>query len=92
MQEKINILNATKLLKSGYVLCSYHENIRFLFICENNEVKIHTSSYKVSMKINDFIDQFQTFSFYLIEDSSQDKEKVDEKKDIDYYMNIQAKQ
>lgn len=92
MQEKINILNATKLLKAGYVLCSYHNSTRFIFIYENNEVKIHTSSYKVSLNISDFIEQFKSFSFYLIEENSSDKEKVDEKKDIDYYMNIQAKQ
>lgn len=90
MNNSLNIYQAEKLLLDGYVLLSIVNDKRYIFIYENKQINIHTSSFKISLKLKDFINNFSSFKFSLIEDN--DQENVSLLKDLDYYKNIQKKQ
>ena len=87
--DKLNINEALKLLKNQYVLVSYKDNQRYVFLIQENKVLIKTANFSLVSSISDFIDNFKNFNFGLIE--NQDEE-INLEKDLDYYKNIQKRQ
>lgn len=86
---KLNITEALKLLKNQYVLVSYKDNQRYVFLMQENKVLIKTVNFSLTTSTGDFIDNFSDFNFALIE--TQDEE-INLEKDLDYYKNIQKRQ
>ena len=86
---KLNITEALKLLKNRYVLVSYKDNQRYVFLMQENKVLIKTVNFSLTTSTSDFIDNFSDFNFALIE--TQDEE-INLEKDLDYYKNIQKRQ
>ena len=86
---KLNINEALKLLKNQYVLVSYKDNQRYVFLIQENKVLIKTGNFSLVSSINDFVDNFKNFNFGLIENQG---EEINLEKDLDYYKNIQKRQ
>ena len=80
---------ATKLLKEGYVLLSYKDELRYIFIFEERRIVVKSVKFSFKLTINDFKDNFKDFKFSLIKDEN---EEINLNKDLDYYKNIQKKQ
>ena len=87
--EYLTIDQATKLLKEGYVLLSYKDELRYIFIFEEHRTVIKSVKFSFKLTINDFKDNFKNFKFSLIKDEN---EEINLNKDLDYYKNIQKKQ
>ena len=87
--EYLTIDQATKLLKEGYVLLSYKDELRYIFIFEERRIVVKSVKFSFKLTINDFKDKFEDFKFSLIKDEN---EEINLNKDLDYYKNIQKKQ
>lgn len=87
--EYLTIDQATKLLKEGYVLLSYKDELRYIFIFEERRIVVKSVKFSFKLTINDFKDNFKDFKFSLIKDEN---EEINLNKDLDYYKNIQKKQ
>ncbi len=87
--EYLTIDQATKLLKEGYVLLSYKDELRYIFIFEKHLIVVKSVKFSFKLTINDFKDNFKDFKFSLIKDEN---EEINLNKDLDYYKNIQKKQ
>lgn len=85
----LNINEAIALLKSDYVLVSFKDNLRYVFLYENHKVSVKTKNFNISLPLTDFMENFKDFKFTLIEKSDQE---INLEKDLDYYKNIQKKQ
>ena len=85
----LTIEQAIKLLKEGYVLLSYKDDLRYIFIFEERRIVIKSVKFSFKLTINDFKDNFKDFKFSLIKDEN---EEINLNKDLDYYKNIQKKQ
>ena len=85
----LTIDQATKLLKEGYVLLSYKDDLRYIFIFEKHHIVVKSVKFSFKLTINDFKDNFKNFKFSLIKDEN---EEINLNKDLDYYKNIQKKQ
>lgn len=85
----LNINEAIALLKSEYVLVSFKDNLRYVFLYENHKVSVKTKNFNISLPLTDFAESFKDFKFTLIEKSNQE---INLEKDLDYYKNIQKKQ
>ena len=85
----LNINEAIALLKSEYVLVSFKDNLRYVFLYENHKVSVKTKNFNISLSLTDFTENFKDFKFTLIEKSDQE---INFEKDLDYYKNIQKKQ
>lgn len=85
----LNINEAIALLKSEYVLVSFKDNLRYVFLYENHKVSVKSKNFNISLPLADFIENFKDFKFTLIEKSDQE---INLEKDLDYYKNIQKKQ
>ena len=85
----LTIDQATKLLKEGYVLLSYKDELRYIFIFEERRIVVKSVKFSFKLTINDFKDNFKDFKFSLIKDEN---EEINLNKDLDYYKNIQKKQ
>lgn len=85
----LTIDQATKLLKEGYVLLSYKDDLRYIFIFEEHRIVVKSFKFSFKLTINDFKDNFKDFKFSLIKDEN---EEINLNKDLDYYKNIQKKQ
>ena len=85
----LTIDQATKLLKEGYILLSYKDELRYIFIFEEHHIVVKSVKFSFKLTINDFKDNFKDFKFSLIKDEN---EEINLNKDLDYYKNIQKKQ
>ena len=85
----LTIEQAIKLLKEGYVLLSYKDHLRYIFIFEEPRIVVKSVKFSFKLTINDFKDNFKDFKFSLIKDEN---EEINLNKDLDYYKNIQKKQ
>lgn len=85
----LTIEQATKLLKEGYVLLSYKDDLRYIFIFKEHRIVVKSVKFSFKLTINDFKDNFKDFKFSLIKDEN---EEINLNKDLDYYKNIQKKQ
>lgn len=85
----LNINEAIALLKADYVLVSFKDNLRYIFLYENHKVSVKSKNFNISLPLTDFIENFKGFKFTLIEKTDQ---KINLEKDLDYYKNIQKKQ
>ena len=85
----LTIDQATKLLKEGYVLLSYKDDLRYIFIFEEHRIVVKSVKFSFKLTINDFKANFKDFKFSLIKDEN---EEINLNKDLDYYKNIQKKQ
>ena len=87
----LDINEAKRLLKNGYVLSSNEDSKRHIFIYENNVINIYSSSYKISLSLTNFIENYKDFKFTLI-DVKENENALDLLKDEQYYSKIQKKQ
>ena len=85
----LNINEAIALLKSEYVLVSFKDNLRYVFLYENHKVSVKSKNFNISLPLTDFMENFKDFKFTLIEKTDQE---INLEKDLDYYKNIQKKQ
>ena len=85
----LNINEAIALLKSEYVLVSFKDNLRYVFLYENHKVSVKSKNFNISLPLTDFMESFKDFKFTLVEKSDQE---INLEKDLDYYKNIQKKQ
>ena len=85
----LNINEAIALLKADYVLISFKDNLRYIFLYENHKVSVKSKNFNISLSLTDFIESFKDFKFTLIEKVDQE---INLEKDLDYYKNIQKKQ
>lgn len=85
----LNINEAIALLKADYVLVSFIDNLRYIFLYENHKVSVKSKNFNISLSLTDFIESFKDFKFTLIEKVDQE---INLEKDLDYYKNIQKKQ
>lgn len=85
----LNINEAIALLKTDYVLVSFKDNLRYIFLYENHKVSVKSKNFNISLSLTDFIESFKDFKFTLIEKVGQE---INLEKDLDYYKNIQKKQ
>lgn len=85
----LNINEAIALLKADYVLVSFKDNQRYIFLYENHKVSVKSKNFNISLPLTDFIESFKDFKFTLIEKTDQE---INLEKDLDYYKNIQKKQ
>lgn len=85
----LNINEAIALLKADYVLVSFKDNLRYIFLYENHKVSVKSKNFNISLSLTDFIESFKDFKFILIEKVDQE---INLEKGLDYYKNIQKKQ
>lgn len=85
----LTIDQAIKLLKDGYVLLSYKDNLRYIFMLKEHYVVIKSFIFSFTLTITDFNENFKDFKFSLIKDET---DEINLSKDLDYYKNIQKKQ
>ncbi len=86
----IYIKDALSLLKSGYVLESYDNENRLIFVYENTKIYIYSAKYTLNLDINDFIELYKDYKFTPIKNN--DGESIDLKKDEEYYSSLQKHQ
>ena len=85
----LTINQAIKLLKDGYLLLSYKDNLRYIFMLKEHYVVIKSSKFSFTLTITDFNENFKDFKFSLIKDET---DEINLSKDLDYYKNIQKQQ
>lgn len=86
----MNINEATKLLIDGYVLSSFVENIRFIFLYENRQIFVYSDKYSSKISLDLFKNIYKDFVFDAIE--TDEKFAEDKLKDIEYYQKLQKHQ
>lgn len=84
------VKEAYKLLKDGYVLESFFEGNRLVFIKEKAQIAVYSDKYTVFIGDLDFLDLYKDYTFSPIKE--KEKETIDLKKDEEYYSSIQKKQ
>lgn len=86
----MNINEAAKLLIDGYVLSSFAENTRFIFLYENRQICVYSDKYNSKISLDLFKNIYKNFVFDAIE--TDEKFAEDRLKDIEYYQKLQKHQ
>ena len=74
----LNINEAIALLKSEYLLVSFKDNLRYVFLYENHKVSVKSKNFNISLPLTDFMESFKDFKFNV---------KAPKKIELEEYMN-----
>lgn len=84
------IKDAIKLLKEDYVLESFSNNEKMVFVKENARIAVYSGKYNAYVSFTDFENLYKDFTFFPIKEN--ERETIDLKKDEEYYSSIQKRQ
>ena len=89
--KKLDVIEALTLLKSDYILESFNENSHYVFYLEENKIVVKSKDFNAKLNIFDFKEIFKNYQFLPIKDDN-DANKIEIKKDEEYYSSLQKRQ
>jgi len=84
----MTILDATNLLKAGYILQASDGQNQLSFMFEKPKIKVISDKYNLTISISQFYELYKDLDFFLIKDKEVNN-GIDEIKDLEYYSKLQ---